>query len=80
MGNAYLSALKPPNRAPLAMPTQKPIVKPIFMRSKQLGWPCWEYALPGTAGIFKPANGKAFINFFPFQFDSFDSNELTLFG
>lgn len=49
-----LRALNPPNSAPLAIPTQKPIVNPIFIRSKQLGCPDWEYVLPGTAGIFQP--------------------------
>lgn len=36
----YLRAEKPPKSAPDAMPTQKPIVKPIFTRSQQLG-PRW---------------------------------------
>lgn len=35
----YRSALNPPNKAPLAIPTHNPIVNPIFIRSKQLG-PC----------------------------------------
>lgn len=52
-GKTYRRALKPPNNAPLAIPTQKPIVKPYFIFEKQLG--CWfapPYILPGTAGIF----------------------------
>lgn len=36
----YLRAEKPPKSAPDAMPTQNPIVKPIFTRSQQLG-PRW---------------------------------------
>lgn len=50
--NVYLNAENPPKRAPLAIPTQNPIPKPIFIRSKQLGpWPC-EYIFDGTAGMF----------------------------
>lgn len=49
----YLNALNPPKRAPLAMPTQNPMVKPYFIFEKQLG--CWfdAYIPPGTAGISK---------------------------
>lgn len=48
----YLNALNPPKRAPLAIPTQNPIVNPYFILEKQLG--CWfdAYIPPGTAGIF----------------------------
>lgn len=46
----YLKAEKPPKSAPLAMPTQKPIVKPVFILSKHEG-PCWPNALLGI-GIF----------------------------
>lgn len=51
MEQTYLSALKPPNSAPLAIPTQNPIVNPYFIFEKQLG--CWfdAYILPGTAGM-----------------------------
>lgn len=45
-----LSAENPPKIAPEAIPTQKPIMAPIFIRSKQDG-PCWPYMFPGTAGI-----------------------------
>lgn len=33
----YLRAVKPPNRAPVAMPTEKPIINPSLTRSQQLG-------------------------------------------
>lgn len=49
----HLSALKPPNNAPLAIPTQNPMVKPYFIFEKQLGWWFDPYILPGTAGIFQ---------------------------
>ena len=45
----YLSAENPPNKAPEAMPTQNPIIKPIFILSQHEG-DCW-YAPPGTTGI-----------------------------
>lgn len=47
----YLNALNPPKSAPLAIPTQNPIVKPVFILEKHVG--CWfaPYMLPGTAGI-----------------------------
>lgn len=32
-----LKAVKPPKRPPLAIPTQNPIMKPIFILSKQDG-------------------------------------------
>lgn len=41
----YLKAENPPNNAPDAIPTEKPIMKPILTRSKQLG-PC----APGSGG------------------------------
>lgn len=39
-----------PNIAPAAIPTAKPIMKPIFTLSKQLGWAC-PYG-PTATGIF----------------------------
>uniref|UniRef100_A0A0K8T5D9 Uncharacterized protein n=1 Tax=Lygus hesperus TaxID=30085 RepID=A0A0K8T5D9_LYGHE len=45
----YLRAPNPPKRAPDAIPTQNPIMKPVFILSKQLG--PWPYPPTGT-GMF----------------------------
>lgn len=47
----YLRAENPPKMAPDAIPTQKPIMNPILILSKQLGpWPML-YPLGGGAGM-----------------------------
>lgn len=46
----YRKALNPPKSAPVDIPTQNPIIKPIFILSKQLG-PCWLWYIPPGTGI-----------------------------
>lgn len=51
--NPHLSAVTPPKIAPDAIPTAKPSMAPIFMRSKHDGpCPCPPYIDPTGAGIF----------------------------
>lgn len=45
----YRKAENPPNNAPDATPTQKPIMNPVFTRSQHEG--PWPYEPLGTAGI-----------------------------
>lgn len=42
--------------APAAIPTAKPIMKPILTRSKQLGW-VWPYG-PTATGIYRGLQQK----------------------
>lgn len=48
-----LSAENPPKTAPLAMPTQNPMMKPVFILSKHVG-PCWENELVGRGMPLSP--------------------------
>lgn len=55
----YLRQEKVPNMAPAAIPTANPIMKPIFTRSKQLGWVWpWPYG-PTATGICRGDGQKA---------------------
>lgn len=73
----YLSAENPPNRAPLAIPTQNPIPKPIFIRSKQLGpWP-WEYMFDGTAGMIDECSKRVIYSTFFLNFGKWKANFTT---